>query len=129
MSHHSPQSALDDVGVGVYGQATITLHENLDVTVGARVDHESKEAMLDTFYSPQIFPPAVVSAERSFSNVSPQVALAYRFQPGRMAYVSVGRGFKAGGFNPASPSGSEATAKSTPGTSRAARRRRGRTAR
>ena len=24
-----------------------------------------------------------------------------------MAYVSVGRGFKAGGFNPSSPSGSE----------------------
>jgi iron complex outermembrane receptor protein len=55
-----------------------------------------------------IAPPTVVNAERSFSNVSPQVALTYRFQPGQMGYVSAGRGFKAGGFNPASPSGSEA---------------------
>ncbi len=107
VSQHSPQSALDDVGVGVYGQGTMTFDENLDVTVGARVDHERKEAMLDTFYSPEIAPPTVVAAERSFSNVSPQVALAYRFRSGRMAYVSAGRGFKAGGFNPASPSGSE----------------------
>jgi iron complex outermembrane receptor protein len=50
----------------------------------------------------------MVTADRSFSNVSPQVAAAYRIRPDRMAYVSVGRGFKAGGFNPASPAGSEA---------------------
>jgi iron complex outermembrane receptor protein len=107
VSEHSPQSALDDVGVGVYGQGTFTFDENLDVTVGARVDRESKEAVLNTFFSPQIAQPTVVNAERSFSNVSPQVAVAYRFEPGRMAYVSAGRGFKAGGFNPASPPGTE----------------------
>ena len=43
-----------------------------------------------------------------FSDVSPQAALAYRFTPDRMAYVSVAQGFKAGGFNAASPAGSEA---------------------
>ena len=108
VSQHSPQSALDDVGVGVYGQGTVTFRERLDVTVGARVDHEAKTAALDTFFSPQIAPATVVAAERSFSNVSPQLAMAYRFQAKRMAYASVGSGFKAGGFNPASPAGSEA---------------------
>ena len=112
VSQHSPQSALDDVGVGVYGQGTLTFDENLDVTVGARVDHESKEALLDTFYSPQIAPPTVVAADAVFPNVSPQVALAYRFQPDRMAYVSAGRGFKAGGFNPALHRAARPTAKS-----------------
>ena len=73
VSQHSPQSALDDIGVGVYGQGTLTFVENLDLTVGARVDHESKEALLETFYTPEVAPPTVVSAERSFSNVSPQV--------------------------------------------------------
>jgi iron complex outermembrane receptor protein len=107
LNEHSPQSALDDAGVGVYGQGTFTFDENLDLTVGARVDRESKKAVLNTFYSPMIAPPGLVDAERSFSNVSPQVALAYRFEPGRMAYVSAGRGFKAGGFNPASPPGTE----------------------
>ena len=52
--------------------------------------------------------------------MSPQFAVSYRFQPERMVYVSVGRGFKAGGFNPASPPGSEAYGEESPGTSKAA---------
>jgi iron complex outermembrane receptor protein len=108
VSQHSPQSALDDWGLGLYGQGTVTFRERLDLTAGARLDYESKEARLDTFFSPPIAPATSVVAEESFSNVSPQVAVAYRFQPDRMAYASVGRGFKAGGFNPASPPGSEA---------------------
>jgi iron complex outermembrane receptor protein len=36
------------------------------------------------------------------------VALAYRLQPDKTLYATVGRGYKAGGFNSASPAGSEA---------------------
>jgi iron complex outermembrane recepter protein len=108
VDQHSPQSVLDDAGLGLYGQGTLTFGEAVDVTLGARVDSEHKNARLDTFYAPPIAPPVTVDAERTFSDVSPQAALAYRFTPGRMAYVSVARGFKAGGFNPASPPGSEA---------------------
>jgi iron complex outermembrane receptor protein len=35
------------------------------------------------------------------------VAVAYRIQSRQTVYATVGRGFKAGGFNPASPAGSE----------------------
>ena len=108
VTQHSPQSTLDDLGVGVYGQGTVTLGERLDVTLGARVDHERKNATLHTFYAPVIAAPTLIVADRSFSSVSPQLSMAYRVQPERMLYVSVGRGFKAGGFNPASPAGSEA---------------------
>lgn len=108
VSQYSPRSALDDWGLGIYGQGTMTFAERLDVTAGARVDYENKDAMLDTFFVPPIAPATAVVAERTFSNVSPQAAVTYRFQPTRMVYGSVGRGFKAGGFNPASPSGSEA---------------------
>ncbi len=108
VDQHSPQSALDDAGLGVYGQGTLTFGEDVDVMLGARVDREQKHARLDTFYVPPIAPPVAVDADRTFSDVSPQAALAYRFTPKRMAYVSVARGFKAGGFNPASPPGSEA---------------------
>jgi iron complex outermembrane recepter protein len=107
VDQHSPQSALDDAGLGVYGQGTLTFGEAVDVTVGGRFDRERKSATLDTFYTPPIAPPVAVDAERTFSDVSPQAALAYRFTPGRMAYVAVARGFKAGGFNSASPPGSE----------------------
>ena len=108
ISQHSPKGTLDDIGIGVYGQGTVTFSERLDLSLGARFDHEKKEALLDTFFDPQIAPPGVVDADESFSSVSPQVALAYRFQPNQMLYGTAGRGFKAGGFNPASPAGSEA---------------------
>jgi iron complex outermembrane receptor protein len=105
---HSPQSALDDVGVGVYGQGTWTFSKTLDLIVGVRGDHENKQANLNTFFTPIIAPPTVVNAERDFSDVSPQVALSLRFAPRASVYGTVARGFKAGGFNAASPTGAEA---------------------
>lgn len=107
VSQHSPQAALDDLGLAVYGLGTLTLRDTIDLTVGARVDHERKTADLRTFYAPVIAPPTTVNADRVFSDVSPQAAIAWRPRSGRTAYLSVSRGFKAGGFNPASPAGSE----------------------
>ena len=104
----SPRAALDDMGVGLYAQGTVTFDEDLALTLGGRFDHESKDALLETFYSPAIQPSTTVDASEGFSDFSPQVAVAYRLQPGRMVYASVARGFKAGGFNPASPAGNEA---------------------
>jgi iron complex outermembrane receptor protein len=108
VSHHSPEASLDDVGVGLYGQGTVTLDDRVDVAAGVRVDYERKQALLKTFYLPAIAPPAVVDVERGFSNVSPQASVAFHARPGRMIYASVTRGFAAGGFNPVSPAGSEA---------------------
>ena len=105
ISQHTPQSKLDDVGVGFYGQMTATFDERVDVGVGARVDHENKKASLNTFFSPAIAPGRLVTPEQSFSNLSPQLSVAVRLQPERMVYVAAGRGFKAGGFNAASPAG------------------------
>jgi iron complex outermembrane receptor protein len=110
--HTSPQSELDDRGVGVYGQGTVTFGDRLDVIAGVRADHERKEAVLNSFMTPAlplpIFPSGSVNEERSFSDVSPQFAVALRLQRDKMVYGSAARGFKAGGFNPSSPPGSEA---------------------
>jgi iron complex outermembrane receptor protein len=107
LEQHSPQSALEDWGIGVYGQATTTFNDRIEISAGARVDYEDKQAVLNSFVVPPIAPGNLVSAERDFSNVSPQVAVSFRFQPDKMLYATVGSGFKAGGFNPASPVGSE----------------------
>jgi iron complex outermembrane recepter protein len=107
VSQTSPLAELDDVGVGLYGQGTVTLGERLDLTTGLRFDHERKEARLETFFDPAIAPRTLVEAERTFSNVSPRFSAAYRLMPDSMAYVSLARGFKAGGFNPVSPLGRE----------------------
>lgn len=105
----SPAASLDDMGIGVYGQATFTL-SRLDVAAGARVDHEQKDANIASFFTPAIAPPNTVNADRSFSNVSPQASVSYRVQPDRMVYAAVNSGYKAGGFNAASPAGEEAFA-------------------
>lgn len=104
----SPDAALDDVGVGVYGQGTLSLKNRVDLSFGARIDHESKDANLATSTEPAIAPPTSVTASRSFSDVSPQVAATFRITPETMVYASVNRGYKAGGFNPVSLPGSEA---------------------
>lgn len=105
----SPGAALEDIGIGLYGQGTATLAERLDLTVGARFDHEQKDARLETRFVPDLPPSAavVVDVDASFTNLSPQVALSWRVRPERLAYLSLTRGFKAGGFNPVSPAGSE----------------------
>jgi iron complex outermembrane recepter protein len=107
VNQHSPLAALDDTGLGAYGQGTLSVHETWDLSLGARVDSERKAARLQTFYDPAIAPPALVDEERTFTDVSPQASLAYRAAPGRTFYALAARGFKAGGFNPASPAGSE----------------------
>jgi iron complex outermembrane receptor protein len=101
-----PQAELDDVGVGVYGQATATAGR-LDLSAGLRVDNEQKDATMSTFYTPAIAPPVNVVADRSFSDVSPQFSATLRLQPDKAVYAAVTRGYKAGGFNPVSPVGSE----------------------
>jgi len=104
----SPDAKLDDVGFGVYGQGTLAFKNRVDLSFGARVDHESKDADISTSTQPPLGPPTSVQASRSFSDVSPQVGVAFHFKPETMAYVSLNRGYKAGGFNPTAPPGSEA---------------------
>jgi iron complex outermembrane receptor protein len=73
-----------------------------------RGDLENKKANLNTFYTPAIAPATIVNAEKSFSDVSPKFAVAYRVASRVTVYGTVARGFKAGGFNAASPAGAEA---------------------
>jgi iron complex outermembrane receptor protein len=103
----SPQSALDDVGVGFYGQGTVSLGSRFDLIAGVRADYEQKDATLMTFTTPAIFPANSVVADQNFSDVSPQFAGVVRVSPSTMVYGSLARGFKAGGFNPNSPPGLE----------------------
>ena len=107
--HTSPLAELNDVGFGAYAQGTLAFGSTVDVTLGARFDHETKEADIRTLFDvPFIMPPPPVVAEESYTNVSPQASLAWHVRPGAMLYVSGGGGFKAGGFNPTALPGSEA---------------------
>ena len=103
----SPQADLDDVGIGLFGQGVVTVSERLDLTAGLRFDHEQKDANLNVFFTPAIAPPQQTVADEGFSNVSPQFAAAFHLRPEKTVYFSVANGYKAGGFNAASPPGTE----------------------
>ena len=109
VDQYTPVGSLDDAGVGVYGNGTFSFNK-VDVTVGARVDHENKKADLSTYLSgPTILSiPQVVNDEKGYSNVAPQAAVSYHVKPEALAYFSVTGGYKAGGWNPTSPQGNEA---------------------
>ena len=107
ISEQSPKATLDDSGIGVYGLGTFMFGERLEVGVGARVDREMKDAVLETFTSPAISAPTSLTAERSFINVSPQASISFQPKAGLTTYASVNTGYKSGGFNPASPVGTD----------------------
>lgn len=104
---HTPKADLDDVGVGLFGQATLALGSRVDVTGGLRFDYENKKGHLETFFDPAIAAPVVTDEQKSFNRASPQVSLAFRMTDDAMLYGTYGGGYKAGGFNPASPAGAE----------------------
>jgi hypothetical protein len=120
VSMHSPEASIDSNGFGLFGRATITFNDKADLTAGLRFDHEKSDAHLNTFFSPAFLPANVVTADQSFDDVSPQFAFGYRVNPQHTAYVSVARGYKAGGFIRRRCPAARPTAKSTRGTSRAA---------
>jgi iron complex outermembrane receptor protein len=105
-SQHAPDSKLDDIGGGVFGQLTLTAWDKLDFSAGVRGDFEHKHGNLKTFFTnPDPFLPnsPTVDAEKDYADASPQFSVAYRFVPDKMVYATVARGFRAGGFNPTAP--------------------------
>jgi iron complex outermembrane recepter protein len=104
--HERSEAALNDNGLGLYGNGTFSF-DRVDVSVGARFDHENRDALLSTFLLELTTVVAPTKQEKSYSNVSPQFSVAYRVRPETMAYFSVTNGFKAGGFNPVSIQGQE----------------------
>ena len=74
----------------VFGNLSYDLSDELEVTLAFRWDEETPE---DT----------TQGRKRTFSELQPKASLAYRFREGLLGYVTVGKGFRAGGFNNLAP--------------------------
>lgn len=98
----------EDLGVGLFAQATLTLHERLDLTAGLRYDREERQADLASSMELGGFP-IVPSEEESlaedFDQFSPHIGASYALDNGVHVYASLAEGFKPGGFNLSSPDG------------------------
>jgi iron complex outermembrane receptor protein len=109
-TQHSPRAELRDIGVGPYAQLTLVSWDKLDLTAGVRGDYEAKDANLRTYFAtpdPFLGPGKTNKLQRDFTEVSPSFSAAWHVDKQTMVYASARRGYKAGGFNPESPSGKE----------------------
>lgn len=80
----------------VYGQATYQLVKDLSATFGLRYTDERKELYS---YLTGAFARAPGTVAQSWTDVSPRFGLDYQISDELMAYASVSRGFRSGGFN------------------------------
>lgn len=97
----------DDTGIGLFGQATLETEGGWEFSAGLRYDREDKEADLNHTFDIGGF--IVLDENRSFEDdfdqVSPSLSAAYHIDENATGYASIGKAFKAGGFNLAAPAG------------------------
>jgi iron complex outermembrane recepter protein len=79
----------------VFGQASYHFTDRLTGTFGLRYSHESKSGDTTQF----LFVRNAVSLSDSWNAWTPKIGFEYQLNDRTMAYISVSRGFKAGGLN------------------------------
>jgi iron complex outermembrane receptor protein len=87
-----------------YAQGNYALTDRLSVSLGLRTTHERKRIsgeayQLDSDLRPTEILLAVGSNRGSWNPVTYRAGIEYRFNPDVMAYASLARGYKSGGFN------------------------------
>lgn len=95
---------LTSTSAAVYGDATYSLTDDTDLTVGLRYTRDEKDFTLTVV--PNQFGFGVVytttpgvEQSKSWSNLSSRVVLSHDFAAETMGYASYATGYKAGGFN------------------------------
>jgi iron complex outermembrane receptor protein len=76
--------------IAVFGNLSYDLSDDLELTLAFRYDEETPEDITQ-------------GKSETFSELQPKASLAYHFREGLLGYVTVGKGFRAGGFNNLSP--------------------------
>jgi iron complex outermembrane receptor protein len=78
-----------------FAQGTFALSDKTSITLGGRYTSDDKH------FDAVIAPPSniAVTLDRKFNAFTPKFGIEHRFTDDLLAYASVSRGFKAGGFN------------------------------
>jgi iron complex outermembrane receptor protein len=76
--------------IAAFGQLSYDLADDLELTLAFRYDEETPRDKTQ-------------GRSETFSELQPKASLAYRFHDGLLGYVTVGKGFRAGGFNNLAP--------------------------
>jgi len=100
--HNVTEDRTDVDGYAVFGQATVTVADRLDLTFGMRYDkqtttlHTKRDLHLQNGTT---IPGQPTTIEAPSSAVSPKASIAYRASDRVLAYATYARGYRAGGAN------------------------------
>lgn len=94
-----------------YGQANLTLWDDLELIAGLRYTTEEKDHFQQQSFENGGIPFQLLTGDTAFAanasrdedNWSPKFAVKYSFLDDAMAYITWAKGFKAGGFNEQAP--------------------------
>ncbi len=89
-ANSKPQNTTSD-SIGVFVNAIHPLNDKWTVNTGIRYDKENKEIDIPT---------ADINLDDSWSNISPKLSMQYTINNNSMAYVTVAKGYRSGGFSP-----------------------------
>ena len=97
---------MDAYSLAVFGEGTYYFTDDLGLTVGARFTYDDKEytyGLVRPESGQEPLPPTL--QQEDWGEFTPKAALEYRATDDLMAYASVSRGYKAGGYNTRALSG------------------------
>ncbi len=86
-----------------YGEVIWKPDAAWEISAGARYTHEKKDTvseMASPSGSNMFGMPGRAEGNLSYSNVSPELSVSYRFDKHNLAYAKLSRGFKSGGISP-----------------------------
>jgi len=89
---------VDNDAVAAYGQATYSLTPQFDVTLGARISKDWKEASLTTNFS-DLGGVDTIKDSTTWTNFSPMMTLSYQWTPDINTYFTASSAFRSGGYN------------------------------
>ena len=92
-----------NTGFAIFGQATYSITDQVDVTAGARYDYENKKLLINGAFQPDggnaIVTRSDTSSSASFKAFTPKLSLAWHPADNNTLYLAYSRGFRAGGIS------------------------------
>jgi iron complex outermembrane receptor protein len=99
-----------DASTAVFGQISYALNEKATVTLGNRFQQDRRKIEHDHRFEEngELTSSVSYQATDTFTSALPKLSWDYQLDPHKMTYVSIGKGYKSGGFSRAADAAADA---------------------